>query len=64
MMPSMPAMDIQDQARRLMAAHGPRAIAEAAQKAQALESSGARDEAAEWRRIEAALTRMAGPRST
>lgn len=60
----MQAVDIQEHARKLMAAHGTRAIAEAAQKAAALEQSGEKDKAGEWRRIEAALRQMSGPRQS
>ena len=51
----MQAVEIQSHARRMLEAQGPRAIAEAAQKARALEAQGAGREADTWRRIEAAL---------
>lgn len=60
----MQAMEIEEHARRMMAAMGPKAIAEAAAKARALEDKGASEDARDWRRIEAALTQMAGPRAT
>ncbi len=60
----MQALEIQEQARQLMAALGPKAIAEAARKAQALEASGQKEEAQDWRRIESALALMIGPRAT
>lgn len=60
----MQAMEIQDHARKLFEAHGVTAIAEAAQKAARLDKAGNKTEAETWRRIEAALSRMAGPRST
>lgn len=60
----MDAVEIQDHARKLMAAHGPKAVAEAAQKANALEASGEKDQAKDWRRIEAALRQMQGPRES
>ena len=60
----MQATEIQDHARKMMSAHGPRAIAEAAQKAKSLESQGAADDAKDWRRIEAALRLMHGPRAS
>lgn len=60
----MQAVEIQDQARRLLDAHGHKAIAEAAQKAKALEEAGRNSDAQDWRRIEAALKQMQGPRST
>jgi len=48
----------------LMVAHGPKAIAQAAQNAVRLEQDGRETEAREWRRIEAALVLLAGPRAT
>ena len=60
----MHALDVQEQARLLMVAHGPKAIAQAAQNAVRLEQDGRETEAREWRRIEAALVLLAGPRAT
>jgi regulator of protease activity HflC (stomatin/prohibitin superfamily) len=60
----MLATEIQEHARRLLEAHGDKAVAEAAQKAKALEDSGAADDAKVWRKIEAALKQMRGPHST
>ena len=60
----MHAVEIQDHARKLMDSLGPKAIAEAAQRAQALEREGRKDGASDWRRIESALRQMQGPRST
>lgn len=60
----MAAIEIQDHARKLMASFGPKAIAEAAQKAKAFEEQGQRDAAKDWRRIESALQQMQGPRVT
>ena len=40
---------------------GPKALAEAAQKAQTHEKEGRKDDADTWRRIEAALRQMQGP---
>ena len=57
----MQAVDVQDYARRLMEAHGEKAVAEAAQKARALEDEGKHEDAKPWRRIEAALKEMLGP---
>jgi len=57
----MQAVEIQDYARRLYEARGASAVAEAAQKAAALEQEGKTDEAQNWRRIEAALLLMKGP---
>lgn len=60
----MQAVEIQEHARKLMAAHGAKAIAEAAQKATEFESTGDKDKAGDWRRIEAALRQMSGPRQS
>ena len=57
----MQTVDVQDYARRLFEAHGDKAVAEAAQKARALEEQGKREDAEPWRRIEAALKEMLGP---
>jgi hypothetical protein len=57
----MTELEIYDYARRLFDAHGAKAIAEAAQKASALEARGDREEAETWRHIEAALKLMRGP---
>jgi hypothetical protein len=61
---AMQALDVQEQARLMMAAHGEKAIVQAAQNALRLESEGREDEARDWRRIEAALVLMAGPRAS
>ena len=53
--------EINDYARQLLEAHGPKAIAEAARKAADLEQEGKNDQAHTWRRIEAALKLMRGP---
>jgi hypothetical protein len=58
----MQAIAIEEHARKLLAAHGNKAIAEAAQKAKALEEQNELEEAKTWRRIEAALREMQGPR--
>lgn len=60
----MQAMEIQEQARKLRDAHGDRALAEAAQKAQASERQGDIAQAQTWRRIEAALREMQGPHAS
>lgn len=57
----MPEIDIHDYARQLLEAHGDRAVAEAAQKASALEKQGQSEQAETWRHIEAALKLMRGP---
>lgn len=57
----MHAVEIQDHARKLMDTLGPKALAEAAQKARTFEEKGEKDQAKDWRRIEAALRQMQGP---
>jgi hypothetical protein len=46
---------------QLLEAHGDKAVAEAAQKASALEKQGESEQAETWRHIEAALKFMRGP---
>jgi hypothetical protein len=58
----MQAVEIQDHARKLMDSMGGKAIAEAAHKARSFEEQGMKDDAKDWRRIEAALKQMQGPR--
>jgi len=58
----MLAIEIEEHARKLLESQGPKAIAEAAQKARAFEEQGAADEAATWRRIESAMRTLQGPR--
>jgi hypothetical protein len=55
---------IQTYARQLYEAQGPKAIAEAAQKAAAYERHGETEKAQTWRRIEAALMLLRGPRES
>jgi hypothetical protein len=59
----MLAVEIQDYARKLFEAQGPKALAESAQKARSFEEQGDPEQATTWRRIEAALIQMQGPRS-
>lgn len=59
----MQAIEIHEHARRLFESMGPKALAEAARKAKEFEERGAREDAADWRRIEAALAEMRGPRA-
>lgn len=59
----MLAIEIEEHARKLMEARGPKAIAEAAQKARAFEEQGSEEQAVTWRKIEAALLRLQGPRA-
>lgn len=60
----MLAIEIEEHARKLLEIEGPKAIAEAAQKARMFEEQGDEEQATIWRRIEAALRQMQGPRST
>jgi hypothetical protein len=48
-------------ARQMLEQHGAEAIAQAAQKAQACESRGDKEDAKEWRHIEDAMKAMRGP---
>ena len=48
-------------ARQMFEKHGPEAIAQAAQRAQACENDGDAEEAREWRHIEEAMKMMRGP---
>jgi hypothetical protein len=57
----MELSEVHDYARRLMEAHGPKAIAEAAQKARTFEEQADADQAKTWRDIEMALLLMRGP---
>ncbi|MBX9820315.1 hypothetical protein [Afipia birgiae] len=57
----MREMEIHDYARQLLEAHGPQAIAEAAQKAIECEKQGEVELAKDWRHVEAALKMMRGP---
>jgi hypothetical protein len=61
---AMHTTEIQAYARQLLEAHGAKAIAEAAQGAAASEKCGNREQAEIWRRVEAALMLMRGPRQT
>ncbi len=60
----MHALEVEEQARLMLAAFGPKAIAEAAQRAVRLEEDGCEEDAKDWRRIEKALHLLAGPRAT
>jgi hypothetical protein len=66
MQTSMHESEIHAYARQLFEAHGPKAAAEAAQKARAFEEKGdqdqsAKDQSVTWRRVEAAIRLMSGP---
>jgi hypothetical protein len=58
----MQTADISALARRLYETQGPRAIAEAAQKAASFEGNA--EQAKMWRRVQAVLEEMRGPRET
>ena len=58
----MQVMDIQEHARKLREARGDLALVQAAQKARHFEQQGDTKQAETWRRIEAALRHMQGPR--
>jgi hypothetical protein len=58
----MQATDIQEHARKLRDARGDLALPQAAQKAREFEQKGDTKQAETWRRIEAALRQMQGPR--
>ena len=59
----MQATEIHNHARRMFESMGAKALAEAARKVKEHEERGAREDAADWRRIEAALIEMRGPRA-
>ena len=60
----MQESEVYDYARQLLEAHGDKAIAEAAQKACALEKQGESENAETWRHVEAALKLIRGPRES
>jgi len=57
----MNAADISALARHLFETQGPKAIAEAAQKAASFEQAGDQEQSSNWRRVEAVLWEMRGP---
>jgi hypothetical protein len=57
----MSEMQVHAVARQMFEKHGPSAIAQAAQLAQACEGRGEDDEAREWRHIAEAMKAMRGP---
>lgn len=61
---TMQMEEIEQHATRLFNEIGPKAIATAAQRAHDAEEKGASDAAANWRRIEARLLEMRGPRQS
>jgi hypothetical protein len=57
----MNATDVSALARHLFTTQGPKAIAEAAQKAAACRQAGDAEQAKMWQRVEAILQEMRGP---
>lgn len=60
----MNAADISALAHHLFETHGIKAIAEAARKATSFESAGDTEQAKDWRRVEAVLREMRGPKES
>ena len=60
----MTTADISTVARHLFETQGPKAIAEAAQKVESFEKAGDQAQANFWRRVEARLLEIRGPRQT
>jgi hypothetical protein len=60
----MDATQIQRYARQLYEVQGAKAIADAAHKALAFEKNNDTEQAQTWRRIEAALIEIRGPRNS
>jgi len=57
----MDSAAIHDYARRLVGAHGDKAELEAAQRAALCERQGDKNQAEDWRKIQAAIKQMRGP---
>ena len=60
----MTSADISAIARHLHETRGAKAIAEAAQKADAFARTGDKEQAKTWQRVETALREMRGPRQS
>ena len=60
----MNTADISAIARHLVETHGAKAMAEAAQKAASFESAGDKEQAKLWRRVEAVVSEMRGPKES
>jgi hypothetical protein len=60
----MKATEIEEYARQLWETSGAKAVAEAAQKVRTFEEKGDKEQVEIWRRIEAALMQMKGPRES
>jgi len=57
----MERLEVQDYARRLMEAHGTKALVEAAEKVRQFEQQGNLQQAQDWREIQQALMHLRGP---
>jgi len=57
----METIAIHDYARRFVGAHGDKAELEAAQRAALCERQGDKEQAEQWRKIQAAIKEMRGP---
>lgn len=60
----MKATEIEEYATKLLSAHGDKAEAEAAEKARDCDEKGLAEEAADWRRIRAAIASKRGPHAS
>lgn len=60
----MQISEIQEYARRLYDEIGPKSIATAARRASEAEARGSQADAEKWRKVEAALMEMRGPRQS
>jgi hypothetical protein len=60
----MDIIEIHDYARRLKESLGDKAELEAAQRAAECERQGEKNQAGEWRRIQAAIKEMRGPHAS
>lgn len=63
-MTTIKATDVEEYARQMWDSKGAASISEAAQKAVSFEKAGDVEQAKTWRRIEAALIQMSGPRES
>jgi hypothetical protein len=61
---TMQTIAIQEYAQQLLETHGGNAVVVAAEKARSFEDGGNKVEAETWRKIEAALKLMRGPRES
>jgi hypothetical protein len=60
----MNTADISALAHHLFETHGAKGMAEAAQKAASFEAAGDKEQAKLWRRVEAAVSEMRGPKES